>query len=193
VPASVSLDSTAVRIYLAHGASGNIETIRPWASALRQRGFDAQPVGLPRGTAERAVPVYRELLERAAQAARLNPATNFVIGGHSFGGRVASMVAADQPVLGLVLLSYPLHRPGHPELARVDHWSRITCPVLLLSGEADPFARIDLLRKYAVALPDAELFSYAGVGHGLVKVMDDALNRTAEFLTRLAAAEPRPG
>jgi uncharacterized protein len=179
-----------VRIYLAHGASGNIDTVRPWAKALVGRGFDAQPVGLPRGTAERAVPVYRELIDRDARAARIDPAANFVIGGHSFGGRVGSMIAADQPLLGLVLLSYPLHRPGHPDQLRIDHWPQIACPVLLLSGESDPFARIYLLRQHVQMLPKAELFTYPGVGHGLGKVMDDAVNRIADFLSRLSTSGP---
>ena len=182
VTASVSLDSPAVRIYLAHGASGNIDTIKPWTSALRERGFDAWPVGLPRGSAERALPVYRELIEADARKHRLGLASDVVIGGHSFGGRVASLIAAEQRVRGLVLLSYPLHRPGRPSELRVDHWRRITCPVLLLSGESDPFARIDLLRKHVQVLPNAQLVTYPGLGHGLTKVMDDAITRIAEFL-----------
>ena len=179
----MSLDSNAVRIYLAHGASGNIETIRPWTAALQKRGFDAQPVGLPKGSAERAIPVYRELLDRDARRAHLNLSTDVVIGGHSFGGRVASMVAADQTPNRLVLLSYPLHRPGHPEQVRVDHWPRIACPVLLLSGESDPFARVELLRQHVRTLPNAELFTYPGIGHGLGSVMDDAIGRIVEFLS----------
>ena len=57
------------------------------------------------------------------------------------------------PYAALVLFSYPLHPPGAPERteARIAHWPAIRCPVLLLSGESDPFARIDLLRA-AVAL-----------------------------------------
>jgi hypothetical protein len=175
---------------LAHGASGNIETIRPWTKELLKRGFDAQPVGLPRGTAEHALPAYRDLIARDARAADIDAKTNFVIGGQSFGGRVGSMVAADQPLLGLVLLSYPLHRPGHADQVRVDHWPRIACPVLLLSGESDPFARIDLLRKHVLLLPRAELFTYPGIGHGLGKVIDDAIDRIADFLSRLSAWEP---
>ena len=76
-----------------------------------------------------------------------------IIGGHSFGGRVASLLAAEERPRGLVLLSYPLHPPGKPAWeSRVDHWPKIDCPVLLLSGEADPFARIDLLRQAISAL-----------------------------------------
>jgi predicted alpha/beta-hydrolase family hydrolase len=107
--------------------------------------------------------------------------TESVIGGHSYGGRVASMVAAETPPAGLVLLSYPLHRPGHPEELRTDHWSNIACPVLLLSGDRDQFARIDLLEASAECVPRAELHIYPGMGHGLQRVADDVANRVAAF------------
>jgi pimeloyl-ACP methyl ester carboxylesterase len=54
--------------------------------------------------------------------------------------------------------------------------------VLLLSGESDPFARIELLRERVGQLPDASLFTYPGVGHGLNSVRDDALERIAAWL-----------
>ena len=177
-----------MRVYLAHGASGNIATIRPWTDALRALNVDARAVGLPRGTAERAVPVYRDLIERDAGQIGDDPAASVVIGGHSFGGRVASLIAAAQPVRGLILLSYPLHRPGRPADLRVEHWPRISCPVLLLSGESDPFARIDLLREQARMLARAELATYPRVGHGLKAVMPDALDRIAQFVAGLGVA-----
>ena len=97
---------------------------------------------------------------------------------------MASLIAADQPYAGLVLLCYPLHRPGHPEAAdeRTAHWPRISCPVLLLSGESDPFARIELLRASVAKLPSATLVTYPGVGHGLGRVHTDALAQTAGWL-----------
>ncbi len=165
-------------VRLAHGASGSAAAMRPWTDGLTKRGFAAEPVQLPRGSAERAIPAYR-------QAAPPDGAT--VIGGQSFGGRVASLLAADETPAGLVLLCYPLHRPGHPETTaeRTAHWPRITCPVLLLSGERDPFATIALLRTAVGLLPDAELVTYPGIGHGLNAVRDDALDRIAAWLGRL--------
>jgi predicted alpha/beta-hydrolase family hydrolase len=168
------------RVYLAPGASGSIAGLRPQLDGLLARGFEARAVELPRGKAERAVPTYRAAIANEGPAA--------VIGGHSFGGRVASLLAAEQPVMGLVLFSYPLHRPGHPEAweERTAHWERIGCPVLLLSGESDPFARIALLREAVGRLPRAELVTYPGVGHGIRPVLDSALDRVATWLASLA-------
>jgi predicted alpha/beta-hydrolase family hydrolase len=80
------------------------------------------------------------------------------------------------------LLSYPLHRPGHPEELRTSHWPRIECPVLLLSGDRDPFATIDLLRQEVSKLRDAELVIYPGLRHGLLTVRVEAAARIAAFL-----------
>ena len=49
-------------------------------------------------------------------------------------------VAQGRPAAGLVLLSYPLHPPGRPEVLRVDHFAEITVPCLFISGDRDPFA-----------------------------------------------------
>lgn len=173
---------TAGRILLAPGASGTIERLRRHADGLEARGLRVELVPLPRGTAERAVPVFAAALEAHGSAGT-------VIGGHSFGGRVASLLAAARAdatgPAALVLLSYPLHAPGRQEAwdARTSHWTAIRCPVLLLSGERDPFARLDLLRDAVKKLPHAELRTYPGLGHGLGPVLDDALDRIAAFVT----------
>jgi uncharacterized protein len=166
-------------IYLAHGASGTAASMGAHVDGLRRRGLAAQAVDLPRRKAETAVPVYRQAVSELAWA---------IIGGHSYGGRVASLLAAEQQPRALVLLSYPLHRPGNPEWeVRTAHWPRITCPTLLLSGEADPFARIDLLRRAVERLPRAELVTYPRLRHGLGPVLDDALDRIAVFAADLEA------
>ena len=103
---------------------------------------------------------------------------------------MASLAAADacdagRPPLAVVLLSYPLHAPGRRDDwdARTAHWARITCPVLLLSGASDPFVTPALLaRALAERLPAAELVTYPRLGHSLAPVLDDALDRVAEFL-----------
>jgi predicted alpha/beta-hydrolase family hydrolase len=168
----------ALHVHLAHGASGTAASMRPWTDALAARGYPASPVQLPRGSAERALPAYR---------AAVTPGPEVVIGGQSFGGRVASLLAADEPLAGLVLLCYPLHRPGHPETAaaRTAHWPRIACPVLLLSGEADPFARLEVLREKVPQLPRSTLITFPGLGHGLNRVRDPAVDLIGAWLETL--------
>jgi uncharacterized protein len=156
--------------------------MRPHVEGLRHRGIEATAVDLPRGRAERAMPVY------AARLAEVNSPA--IIGGHSFGGRVASMLAAADSaaeVAGLVLLSYPLHRPGHPEEQRTEHWPDIRCPVLLLTGDGDPFAGVDLMRAAVASLAAAEMVAYRHAGHGLAGVLDDVLDRVAAFVRRVSA------
>jgi predicted alpha/beta-hydrolase family hydrolase len=166
-----------MKVWLGHGASGGPETMQPYIRRLRSLGVDAQALRLPRGAAERAMTPLREQVGGDLSAT--------VLGGHSFGGRVASMVAAETAPAGLVLLSYPLHRPGHPEELRASHWSRIACPVLLLSGDRDQFAREELLREAVEQLPRAELHLYAGMRHGLTQVADDVARRIDDFVRSL--------
>src|SRR3954453_11960071 len=117
-----------VRIYLGHGASGTAASMRPWVDALRERGHDAHALELPKRKAEDAV---------AAFEAQVPDEPGAVVGGHSYGGRVASLSAAGgtRTYAALVCLSYPMHRPGGPDTAaaRVAHWPRIAIPALLLS------------------------------------------------------------
>lgn len=169
-----------VRLYLGHGASGTAASMAPFVSGLKRRGLTATAIDLPKRKAEDAVPVWRSLVPDGAATA---------VGGHSYGGRVASLAAAepDAGYAALVCFSYPLHPPGRPERteARIAHWPRIECPVLLLSGEADPFARIELLRAAVPLLPRAELVTYPRLGHTLKPVLDDVLDRVAAFLSAL--------
>lgn len=171
-----------MQIVLAHGASGNADSMRPHVDGLRRRGLEALAIDLPKRRAEAAVAAYRSALPNTADDRQT------LIGGHSYGGRVASLLAAEQPVGGLVLLSYPLHRPGNAEWEpRVGHWPLIGCPVLLLSGEADPFARVELLRQAVTRLRHAELVTYPRVGHGLGPVLDEALDRIVAFAAGLTS------
>jgi predicted alpha/beta-hydrolase family hydrolase len=154
----------------------------PFVQGLRVRGVTATAIDLPKRKAEDAVPALLDVVPFEADV---------VVGGHSYGGRVASLAAArpDAPYAALVLFSYPLHPPGRPERTddRIAHWPSIRCPVLLLSGEADPFARIDLLRANVPRIPRAELVTYPRLGHTLKPVLDDVLDRVTAFLTTIAS------
>ena len=167
------MPATTVQLVLGHGASAGAASMKPWIDALARRGVSATAPELPRSNPDKAVDVFR-------QAHGANPAA--ALGGHSFGGRMASLLAAEAAIPALVLLSYPLHRPGHPDELRTAHWSSITCPVLLLSGERDPFAQLPLLRREVHKLKRAQLFTFPTLGHGLVPVVDDAADKIVEFL-----------
>jgi len=181
-----------LRIYLGHGAAGSAATMAPWVDGLRARGYEAHALTLPRRKAEDAV---------AAFEAQVPDEPGVVVGGHSFGGRVASLSAAGvgrtereqgRRYAGLVCLSYPLHRPGYPETAgaRTAHWPRIAVPALLCSGTSDPFARLDLLEVAMPMLALGRLETWPRLGHGLLPVREAVLDRIAAFLTEV---EPTVG
>jgi len=181
-----TLTRMAIRFYVGHGASGSAASMAAHVRGLVSRGIDARAIDLPVRKAEEAVPVFRTIVPDRADA----DGVPIAVGGQSYGGRVASLAAAepDTDYAALVFFSYPLHAPGRPEKAaeRTAHWAAIRCPVLLLSGEADPFARIELLRAAVPLLRDAELVTYPGLGHTMKPVLEDALDRTAAFLLRHA-------
>jgi predicted alpha/beta-hydrolase family hydrolase len=172
-----------VRVVLAHGASGTAEQMQPHAEGLIARGFEAHAIDLPTRKAEAAIPVYRDVL---AQLPPPRDGSRVAIGGQSYGGRVATLLVAEDPagIDALVLFSYPLHAPGRSESweARAAHLPRVALPALFLSGEADPLARIDLLREAAGRMPNATLRTWPGQGHWLGPVLDEALDATAEWL-----------
>jgi predicted alpha/beta-hydrolase family hydrolase len=162
-----------MRVVLGHGASGTAASMKPYVVGFTRRGINAVAVDLPKGNAERAVPVFIKTSGRGHEV---------IGGGQSFGGRVASMAAIEADFGGLVLFSYPLHRPGHTDELRTEHLPSIRCPTLFLSGDRDPFARIELLKKAAKLVPNARLEIFKGQGHGLLVVLDQALDIASEFI-----------
>jgi hypothetical protein len=162
-----------MRVTLGHGASGDAASMKPYVVGFKKRGIDAVAVDLPRGGAEKAVPVFIRTSGRGHEV---------VGGGQSFGGRVASMAAVEADFGGLVLFSYPLHRPGFTDQMRIAHFHSIRCPTLFMSGDRDPFARIDLLKEMVKLVPHSRLEIFKGQGHGLLKVLDQALDVAADFI-----------
>ena len=165
-----------MRVVLGHGASGNAASMKPYVSGFKRRGIDSVAVDLPRGAAEKAVPVFIRSAGRGHEV---------VGGGQSFGGRVASLAAVEADFGGLVLFSYPLHRPGFADQLRTDHFDSIRCPTLFMSGDRDPFARVDLLKTYVKLVPNSRLEVFKGQGHGLLAVLDEALEVASEFVRSL--------
>lgn len=80
------------------------------------------------------------LLEAFARQLALMPDdVPVLIGGKSMGGRMASMVATEHDVAGVVCLGYPFHPPGKPEKLRTEHLSALRAPMLVCQGERDSF------------------------------------------------------
>jgi predicted alpha/beta-hydrolase family hydrolase len=90
-------------------------------------------------------------------------------GGHSYGGRLTSMAAADGlDIDGLTLFSYPLHPPGKPEKPRTEHLPHIAVPTVFTHGTSDPFGTIDELRSAIALIPArTDLVRITGARHDL--------------------------
>ena len=88
---------------------------------------------------------FRDAIEEVGGGKRL------VIGGKSMGGRIASMVADDAAVLGVVCLGYPFHPPGKPEKTRTEHLENLRTPTLILQGTRDSFGLPEEIRAYKLS------------------------------------------
>jgi predicted alpha/beta-hydrolase family hydrolase len=167
-----------MKVFLGPGATGGVASLRPYVDGLAARGIEAQPVNLPAGNADRAVPAYLR---------QTGTGPDVVVGGRSYGGRVASLAAAapEHDFAGLLLFAYPLHRPGFPEQLRTEHWPRIRCPVLIVQGESDPFGSPDELRREVRKLREVRVVTLPGTGHTLKERLDDALAAAADWIAGL--------
>ena len=119
----------------------------------------------------------------AAQASLEGP---YLLGGHSFGGRMASHAVVDRglDVAGLVFCSFPLHNPRKPSLARAEHMDAIACPMLFLSGSRDGMASTDLMTELTTRL-GATLHWLETADHGY-KVLKRTRTRTDDVFTEMA-------
>lgn len=104
--------------------------------------------------AETSVAGFRELLQAARAAVGAVAQGPWVLGGRSYGGRVASLaVAGGTEAAGLLFSGYPLHPPGKPDRLRVEHWPNIGVPCLFVQGDHDPMADLELLETCRRKLP----------------------------------------
>jgi predicted alpha/beta-hydrolase family hydrolase len=118
------------------------------------------------GNAERD----RAGLRNAVAVLRKNVAGRIFLGGHSYGGRQATMLCAAEPdlVSGLLLLSYPLHPPRKPEQLRIQHLPKLRTPSLFVHGTRDPFGTVEEMTRALQLIPaKIELMKVEGAGHDL--------------------------
>ncbi|MGA7244903.1 MAG: alpha/beta fold hydrolase [Terracidiphilus sp.] len=167
-------------LVLTHGAGANCQSppLKALAEAFCAAGVtvfrcdlpfrQARPHGPPmRGSAERD----QEGLRAAVEAMRREAGGRIFLGGHSYGGRQASMLAASAPGLveRLLLLSYPLHPPKKPEQMRTAHFPSLQTPALFVSGERDGFGSKAEMEAALKLIPArTELLMAEGAGHELL-------------------------
>jgi len=164
------------RVVLAHGAGAGMQEpmLSAVASGLAARGirvarFEFPYMALRRSDGVRRGPDREPVLLatwRAAIAALGDPA-RLVIGGKSMGGRMASRVADECDVRGLVCLGYPFHPPGKPEQLRTAHLAALRTPSLVVQGTRDPFGTPEEVAGYRLA-PSIQLHWIQDGDHSLV-------------------------
>lgn len=109
-------------------------------------------------------------LRNAIMVLRKQVTSRIFLGGHSYGGRQATMLCAAEPdlVSGLLLLSYPLHPPRKPEQLRIQHLPGLRTPSLFVHGTRDPFGSIEEMARALQIIPaKTELIKVERVGHDL--------------------------
>jgi len=170
---------TGHALVLTHGAGSNSNAplLSALAEAFSTAGIAVLRCDLPFRQARPHGPPFpamavqdRAGLKRAVLLLRERLPGKVFLGGHSYGGRQCTMLAADEPDLAaaLLLLSYPLHPPRRPADLRTAHFPKLSTPALFVQGTRDPFGSIDEMRA-AVALIAGphELIAIEGAGHDL--------------------------
>ncbi len=145
---------------LAHGAGAPMDTpfMNQIAEGVAAAGFRVLRFEFPYMAGRRTggskrppdrQPILLESWRNAIAAAAADRA--LVIGGKSMGGRMASLVADESGVDGLICLGYPFHPPGKPDKLRTEHLEGIICPTLILQGERDPFGTRTEVESYRLS------------------------------------------
>lgn len=130
-------------------------------------------------------PIATLAIKAALELAQKKFSKPYFLGGHSFGGRMAShaVVDHDLDVSGLVFCSFPLHTPSKPGVARAEHMDAIKVPMLFLSGTRDGMAQHDLMERVVDRL-DAQLHWLETADHGY-KVLKRTRQRTDDVFSEM--------
>ncbi|MGP6171564.1 alpha/beta hydrolase family protein [Microbacterium sp. A204] len=161
-------------VLVAHGAGAGMEHpfLVGFTDALNDLGFSTLRFNFPYreqgrrmpGPAAHAIATWLAAVECARALAPEHP---IWAAGKSYGGRMASMAAAEGlEVDGLIYLGYPLHPPGRPDKPRVEHLPVIAAPQLFIEGTNDPFVQpVVQLEDAVAACQNARIAWIDGGGH----------------------------
>lgn len=192
-------DKAKGAIILTHGAGGSRESplLQRICDEWAARGWLAVRYNLPyrrrrpKGPPSGSAASDQAGIVEAIGLARTLTKGPVVAGGHSYGGRMTSVVVADEAaeIDALTLFSYPLHPPGKPERTRTEHLPRISVPAVFTHGTSDPFGSIDELRAAAALIPAAiEIVEITGARHDLGSKSIDVPALAVDAALRLLGA-----
>jgi predicted alpha/beta-hydrolase family hydrolase len=161
-------------LVLAHGAGAGMRhrQMQALADGFERHGVATLRFDFPFITAGKSrvdsPEVATATIADACAAAAERTTLPIWLGGHSFGGRMASHAVASGLVApaGLVFCSFPLHMPGKPATTRAAHLASISRPMLFLSGTRDALAERALLEGVVGTLPSAQLHWLDTADHG---------------------------
>lgn len=188
----------AVTLALAHGAGAAMDSpfMNGVAGRLAGLGHRVARFEFPYMAARRRDPRRRPpdrqplLLDTwRAVVAALGGADRVVVGGKSMGGRMASLLAAEDGARGLVCLGYPFHPPDKPESTRVAHLADLAVPTLIVQGTRDPFGAEHEVDRYRLS-PAISIAWIADGDHDL-KPRKASGRSHADALDEVAAAVER--
>ena len=187
----------ASALVVAHGAGAGMDhpVIAGFCEELATAGVSALRFNFPYVEAGRKSPGSPKDATAAVVAAVEAATTRtggrpVFAGGKSYGGRMASMAAAEgMPAAGLVFLGYPLHAPGRTDQVRDDHLYGLSQPMLFLQGTKDPFADPDVLAGVLKKLGDrATYVPFEDAGHSFERSRKDDQRANAAALVPLVVA-----
>ena len=168
--------SNSEGLVLTHGAGANCQSrlLLAVAGAFEEAGFTVLRCDLPFRQERPHGPPFpggaekdRAGLRRAVEVLRNSVTGRIFLGGHSYGGRQATMLLAEEPlVAGLLLLAYPLHPPRKPEQIRTGHFPKLTTPAMFVHGSRDPFGSQDEMQSaLKLIVAPTRLLEVARAGH----------------------------
>jgi predicted alpha/beta-hydrolase family hydrolase len=188
-------DDATLNVALAHGAGAPMDSpfMAAFAEGLAAGGFRAARFEFPYMAARRETGIKRPpdranvLLDTWRDVIQTLGAENLVIGGKSMGGRIASMVADEMGVRGLVALGYPFHGPGKPmNPDRLAHLENLKTPALFCQGARDTLGSQEDVETYTLS-PAISVHWLEDGDHGFKPRKASGLTEDGNWLSAIAA------